>query len=48
MKDREIPQEKLLTVRIAEHWGRLPREVVKSPPLEIIKTQLDMTLKKLL
>ena len=28
-------------VRVMEHWTRLPREVVKSPSLEIFKTFLD-------
>ena len=29
------------TVRVTEHWNRLPRGVVESPSLEILKTRLD-------
>jgi len=36
------------TVRVSEHWHRLPREVVESPPLEILKSCLDVVLGNLL
>ncbi|PKU45196.1 hypothetical protein llap_4497 [Limosa lapponica baueri] len=31
-----------------EHWNRLPRDVVESPSLEILKTNLDESLSNLL
>ncbi|KAK4817250.1 hypothetical protein QYF61_005463, partial [Mycteria americana] len=36
------------TVRVTEHWHRLPREVVESPSLEILKGYMDMVLGSLL
>ena len=36
------------TVRVAEHWNRLPRGVVELPSLEIFKTCLDTCLRDLL
>ena len=39
---------KNLTVRVTEHWNRLPRGVVESPSLEMLKTCLDTYLCSLL
>lgn len=33
---------------MVKHWNRLPTEVVGFPPLEILKTQLDVVLSSLL
>ena len=39
---------KNFTVKVTEHWNRLPGEVVESPSLEIFKTCLDAFLCDLL
>jgi len=41
-------RKNLFTLRMLEHWNRLPREVVESPSLEIFKTRLDKVLCSLL
>ena len=33
-------RKKFFTLRLMEHWNRLPTEVVESPSLEIFKTNL--------
>ena len=41
-------RKNLFTVRVMEHWHRLPREVVVCPPLKILKSSLDTYLRDLL
>jgi len=35
-------RKSFFTLRVMEHWNRLPREVVESPSVEIFKTRLDL------
>ena len=41
-------RKNFFTLRVTEHWNRLPREAVESPSLEIFKTRLDKVLCPLL
>jgi len=41
-------RKNFFTLRVMEHWNRLPRGVVESPFLEILKTSLDKVLCSLL
>ena len=47
-KFRTDMRKNFFTVRVMEHWNRLPREVVESPSLEIFKACLDTYLDSLL
>jgi len=47
LKHRRFPlniRKPSFTVKVSEHWYRLPREAVESPYLEILKSHLDMVL----
>jgi len=44
----QLNLRKNFTLRVTEHWNRLPREVVDSASLEIFKTHLDKVLFSLL
>jgi len=41
-------RKNFFTLRVTEHWNSLPKEVVESPSLEIVKTCLDKFLCSLL
>jgi len=40
-------RKKLFTMRVVEHWHRLPREAVAAPSLEVFKARLDGALSNL-
>jgi len=41
-------RKNFFTLKVMEHWNRLPREAVESPSLEIVKTRLEKVLCSLL
>ncbi|KFP36481.1 hypothetical protein N324_02880, partial [Chlamydotis macqueenii] len=40
--------KKFFTIRVMDHWSRLPREVVNAPSLETFKAGLDEALSNLI
>jgi len=51
LKQRKLQlnmRKNFFTLRVKEHWNRLPKEAVESPSLEIFKTCLDTVLCSLL
>jgi len=51
LKDKKFRlnmRKNFFTLRVTEHWNRLPREVVESPTLEIFRTRLYKVLCSLL
>ncbi|KFP09563.1 hypothetical protein Z169_08358, partial [Egretta garzetta] len=41
-------RKKFFTMRVVQHWNRLPREVVEAPSLETFKARLDRALSNLI
>lgn len=41
-------RKNFFTLRLSEHWNRLPKEVMESPSLEILTPHLDILLCHLL
>ena len=51
LQDRQLHlnmRKDFFTLRVTEHWKRLPREAVESPSLDTFETRLDTVLSSLL